>query len=120
MLQRLHCQWKVGRLRQWSPDPDYHRKVRRIAACLREVAQAPSQIAALFMDQMGYTRWPTVAHRWQASAGETPALAHGRGNNQQWRVLGVVNAYSGRFGYLQNYIVGRQQLIAFYEALNWR
>ena len=51
---------------------------------------------------------------------EAQPLAHGTLSNQQWRVLGAVNAYSGRFCYLQNYIVGKQQLMAFYAELNRR
>jgi hypothetical protein len=43
---------------------------------------------------------------------------HSNCNNQQWRVIGGLNAYTGQVTYRQNYIVGREQVILFHQQLH--
>jgi hypothetical protein len=64
--------------RLFSPDPDYRRKVRRLYRCLRDAARHPDPVAALFLDEFGYQRWPEVAPTWGLEA----AVAQRAGNNQ--------------------------------------
>jgi hypothetical protein len=61
------------------------------------------------MDEMGYYRWTDPSAIWEA---ETPLAERAGGNNCQWRMIGVLNALSGQTDFLDNYIVGRRQLIA--------
>src|SRR5262249_45495136 len=54
------------RLRQiaaglYSPDPDPLPKVARLEHCLREAARRPEGVVVLFLDEMGYPRWPEPA-----------------------------------------------------------
>ena len=100
--------------RLFSPDPDYVSKVRRLHRCLRKAARHPDMVAALFLDEFGYQRWPEVAPTW----GGEPAVAQRAGNNQQWRTIGALNALTGQVNYLDGYIVGRQQVIQFYSRLD--
>ena len=100
--------------RLFSPDPDYRPKVRRLRRCLRAAARHPDTVAALFLDEFGYQRWPEAAPTWGSEA----AVAQRAGNNQQWRTIGALNALTGQVNYLDGYIVGRQQVIAFYTQLN--
>jgi len=100
--------------RLFSPDPDYASKVRRLYRCLRDAAQHPDTVVALFLDEFGYQRWPEVAPTW---GGET-AVAPRAGNNQQWRTIGALNALTGQVNYLDGYIVGRQQVSQFYGLLD--
>jgi transposase len=99
--------------RLFSPDPDYHGKVRRRPRCLRDAARHPDTVVALFLDEFGYQRWPEVAPTWGLEA----AVAQRAGNNQQWRTIGARNAVTGQVNYLDGYIVGRQQVIRFYGQL---
>ena len=99
--------------RLFSPDPDYHRKVRRLHRCLRDAARHPDTVVALFLDEFGYQRWPEIAPTW----GVETAVAQRAGNNQQWRTIGALNALTGQVTYLDGYIVGRQQVIKFYSLL---
>ncbi|HSH79991.1 MAG TPA: transposase, partial [Herpetosiphonaceae bacterium] len=46
-----------------------------------------------------------------------PGAAHGAVNNRQWRIIGALNALTARVDFLDNYIVGRKQVIAFYQQL---
>jgi len=100
--------------RLFSPDPDYRRKVRRLHRCLRAAARHPDTVVALFLDEFGYQRWPEVAPTWGLEA----AVAQRAGNNQQWRTIGALNAVTGQVNYLDGYIVGRQQVSAFYTQLD--
>jgi transposase len=101
--------------RLFSPDPDYHSKVRRLHRCLRDAARHPDTVVALFLDEFGYQRWPEVAPTWGLEA----AVAQRAGNNQQWRTIGTLNAVTGQVNYLDGYIVGRQQVSQFYRQLDY-
>jgi transposase len=100
--------------RWFSPDPAYRSKVRRLPRWLRDAARHPDTVAALFLDEFGYQRWPEVAPTW----GREAAVAQRAGNTQQWRTVGALNALTGQVHYLAGYIVGRQQVIAFSTQLN--
>ena len=81
--------------------------------------ELPLKIVFLFMDEMGYHRWPEPAASWAPAAPEKPPLAkRADPNNQQWRIIGVLNALTGQVNHLDGYIVGRQKVIDMYEYLN--
>lgn len=120
VLERCEIEWKHGYVNHWSPDPAYPQKVKRIEKVLKQAAADPKHVVALFLDEMGYYRWPTAAHDWLASADAYPLAQHGAVNNQQWRVIGALNARTGQVSYLQAYIVGRAKIIEFYQLLNWQ
>jgi hypothetical protein len=98
----------------FSPDPDYRSKGRRLPRCLRDAARHPDTVVALFLDEFGYQRWPEGAPTWGLEA----AVAQRAGTNQQWRTIGALNARTGQVNYLDGYIVGRQQVSAFYAQLD--
>jgi len=62
-------------VQQFSPDSEYLLKEARLVACLREAAVAPHEVVALFLDEMGYTRWPEPAPDWGPSAPAPRPLA---------------------------------------------
>jgi transposase len=118
VLQTLEIEWKHGYVRLWSPDPAYARKVRHIKKVLKQAASDPRHVVALFLDEMGYYRWPSASRDWIADTDGFPRAEHGgHDNNQQWRVIGALNACTGHVSYLQGYIVGRKQVSAFYRRL---
>ena len=114
VLQACGLGLHAARARLFSPDPDYRRKVRRLHRCLRDAARHPDTVVALFLDEFGYQRWPEVAPTWDIEA----AVAQRAGNNQPWRTIGTLNALSGQVTYWDGYIVGREQVSAFYTRLN--
>ncbi len=119
MLQRCDLRLRSARVCQYSPDPEYQAKETRLLACLRAAAQRPTEVVVLFLDAMGYYRWPEPAASWSLDAPVPPPVAHCAGlNNKQWRVIGALNARTGRVDYLENYIVGRRQVIQFYHQLD--
>ena len=118
VLQHCEIEWKHGYVQHWSPDPDYSIKVTAIEKCLKQAVSDPQHVVALFLDEMGYYRWPSAARDWLATADGYPLAEHGNYNNQQWRVIGALNARTGQVSYLQAYIIGRAKVIELYELLN--
>lgn len=120
-LDRLGLGLRSAQVQQYSPDPDYLVKEARLLACLREGAAAPDQVVALFLDEMGYTRWPDPAPDWGPVGPAPRPLAERAGSKQQlWRVIGALNALTGQVDARDNYIVGREQVSAFYRQLDQR
>jgi transposase len=115
LLQRCGLKLRSAAVQHYSPDPEYLTKVFRLKKALREAARNPRTVAALFMDEFGYTRWPDPARDW---SGVTPLARRSPTNNQQWRTIGALNALSGKVLYLDAYIIGRAKVIEFYGQLN--
>jgi hypothetical protein len=73
--------------------------------CLRLVQSQSETLALVFLDQMGYYRWPAAATDWTAVAPAPPPVAQRTGadgqgaNNQQWRLAGALNACTGQVDY---------------------
>ena len=101
-------------MQQFSPDPDYQAKLLDLEMCLWEARRYPGEVEAVFLDQMGFARWPEPAPDWAAEA----PLADRQGARQGlWRLMGGLNARTGQVTYLDNYIVGRRQVIQMYGLL---
>ena len=113
-LQRLDLRLRSARVQQFSPDPDYARKVLDLEMALWEARRYPDTVVAVFLDQMGFARWPDPAPDW---AGITP-VADRKGSKQGlWRTMGALNALTGQVTYVDGYIVGREKVIACYRRL---
>ena len=118
LMRSYGIRLRSGRLQQWSPDPEYQAKVQRILHVLREAAAHPQEIEAVFLDQMGYGRWPEAAADWTQEPPAPRRRAERLGSNERkWRLVGALNAWSGQVTTLDNYIVGRRQLISFFQQL---
>ena len=120
LLRRLTQRWRPVRQRPYSPDPAYEAKRDHLEACLRQVAQPSNQAVMLFLDEMGYRRWSTPSRNWMAAAPQPAQATEPDGTNGQWRIVGALNAWSGQVDYLDNYVIGRRQLVQFYAQLSER
>jgi len=119
VLTRLDLRLRSARVQQYSPDPAYGEKERYLLDCLEEAARFPNEIVVLFIDEMGYYRWPVPARDWALAAPNGPPVAErGGANNRQWRIIGALNALTGRVDYRENYIVGREQVMRFHDQLD--
>jgi len=119
LLDRVHLHWRPQRDQLYSPDPDYAAKVAHLERCLREAMRRPEEVVVVFLDEMGYYRWPVAARDWMPAALSTAAPVHKAGpTNRQQRVIGSLNARTGQVDYLDNYLVGRAQVNAFYRQLD--
>jgi hypothetical protein len=114
VLHRYGLHIRSARGRQHSPDPEDVAKLDRLLECLREAAAQPGEVELVFLDEMGYYRWPAEGHTWgQAAPTPAPQADRDGPNNKQWRVIGALNALSGRVEYLDAYISGREKVIRF-------
>jgi transposase len=118
-LERWGLGLRRARTQQYSPDPEYIVKRDHLYRCLHEAAQAPGRIALVFLDEMGYSRWPDPAGDWAPIAPmPVPVADRADSPNRLWRIIGALDALTGRVNYLDAYIVGRAKVIKFYERLN--
>lgn len=118
LLRRYGLKLRSSRVQQYSPDPAYAEKVEHVLACLRQTAQTPQQCVCLFLDEMGYTRWPDPGDQWcEAAPAAAPQTDRQQTKQAQWRLLGVLNALTGQVNYLDGYIVGRAKVINLYEQV---
>lgn len=113
-LDRLGLRLRSAKVQQFSPDPEYANKVAELEMVLWEAGRYPRSVTAVFMDQMGFSRWPDPGRDW----GGVPPLADRRGaKNQLWRLVGALNPLTGQVDYRDAYIVGRAKVIQFYGQL---
>jgi transposase len=120
-LRRLGLGLRAAAVQRYSPDPDYLAKEARLLACLQAAAATPDEVAALFLDEMGYARWPEPGADWGLVAPAPRPVAGRAGSKQRlWRVLGALNALTGQVDYLDAYVVGREKVSAFYRQLDRR
>jgi hypothetical protein len=119
LLQRCDLRVRSAQVRQFSPDPEYESKEAHLLSCLRAAATTPDEVVVVFLDEFGYYRWGDPAPVWSLAA-PAPVVETERAgpNNQQWRVVGALNALTGRVDYLDNYMVGRRQVVQFYRKLD--
>jgi len=118
LLHRHKLHIRSARVRQLSPDPEYLTKLEHLLSCLRDAAAHPDEVVLVFLDEMGYYRWPKEGRTWGPAAPTPAPLAVRDGpNNKQWRVIGALNALTGRLDYLDAYIIGREKVIQFYRQL---
>jgi DDE superfamily endonuclease len=119
LLRRQGIRLRSARAQAYSPDPDYEQKVERLCAVLRKASHAPQEQVVVFVDQMGYARWPEASTDWMPEA-PTPVRVAERfaSNERKWRLMGALNAQTGQVDTLDNYIVGRKQAIQFLKRLD--
>lgn len=114
LLDRLGLRLRSARVQQFSPDPAYADKLLDLEMALWEARRYPRSVVAVFLDEMGFSRWPDPAPDW---AGAPPLADRRKANNGLWRLVGGLNALTGQVDYLDAYIVGRAKVTEFYGQL---
>lgn len=118
-LKAAGIRLRQGRPQYYSPDPAYGQKLCHLLAVLEQVACSKGQEVALFVDEMGFLRWPEASRDWcQAAPAPRPLADRKRSPAGQWRLIGSLDAISGRVLTLDNYIVGRRQVCAFLQQID--
>jgi transposase len=113
-LNRQGLKLRSARVQQFSPDPQYQEKLAEVEMALWEARRYPDSVTCVFIDEMGFSRWPDPGLEWGSQA----ALADRKGaKNGLWRLIGALNPLTGQVNYLDNYIVGRAKVVEFYEEL---
>ena len=118
LRRRVGAKLRAAEVQQYSPDPDYRKKLGRLKQCLKQAASQPGRMVAVFLDEMGYSRWPDPAWDWSGGPPAPRPLAdRQQAPNGLWRIIGALNAVTGQVTYLDDYVVGRKKLIAMYRRL---
>lgn len=114
LLDRFGLRLRSARVQQFSPDPQYAAKLIDLEMALWEARRYPRSVVAVFLDEMGFARWPEAAPDW---GGAAPVADRRAANNGLWRLIGGLNALTGQVSYLDNYIIGRAKVTQFYGQL---
>ncbi len=119
LLQGYDVRLRRGRIQSYSPDPEYQPKRQHLLTVLAQAGAHPKQSIVLFLDQMGYQRWPEPAVDWAMTApAPAPEASRAQSKQSNWRLMGALNALTGQVHYLDNYIVGRRQVIEMFQRLD--
>ena len=119
LRRRVGVKLRSGQVQQYSPDPQYRMKLRRLLRCLKEAARDPRHTVLLFLDEKGYSVWPDPAKTWAVPApADPPEAERQKSNNGLWRIIGSLNAWTGKLIYLDDYIVGRAKVIEMYRRIS--
>ena len=111
-LTRLGIHLRQGRPQLYSPDPDYEAKEQRLLEVLSE-AGTDDEIVALFLDELTYYHWPLPASDWAEMDGPPPQAERDNPGEKKYRIVGALNAQTGRVTYRQAYKIDRWQFIRF-------
>jgi hypothetical protein len=109
---------RSGAVQHYSPDPEYATKYDHLIKCMNEAATMPDRVALVFLDEMGSARWPEPGPDWARTAPTPPPETDRAASpNRLWRIIGALNAVTGRVDSLDAYIVGRAKVI--HSISNW-
>ena len=101
ILSRLGISYKRARFYVRSPDKDYAEKMDHIQHVLEETRRYPQTLVALYQDEFGFYRQPTLAKDWAETGTKTP-LAHQSYKSQETCYgIGALNPHTGRVIYQQ-------------------
>ena len=118
-LERQGVGLRSAAVQHYSPDPEYGTKYEHVIECMNEAATMPDRVTLVFLDEMGYTRWPEPGPDWTGTApAPRPETDRADSPNRTWRIIGALNALTGRVDFLDAYIVGRAKVIQFYRQLD--
>jgi len=117
LLHRLKLHWKRGRDHIHSPDPDYEAKRAYLAARAAAVRAARPRLVLLYGDELTYYRQPSLAAAYAAAGPTQPLAQRSQRSNTSTRVVGALNALTGRVSVLQAPRIGVRALVQFYEQL---
>jgi hypothetical protein len=113
-LERQGVGLRSAAVQHYSPDPEYATKYEHLLKCLDDAAAMPGRVVAASLDEMGYTRWPEPGPDWTGTApAPRPETDRADSPNRPWRIIGALNALTGRVDFLDAYIVGRAKVIPF-------
>lgn len=118
ILQRIGIKIRQGRPQQFSPDPDYEVKRAALLEALKQVGANPEKVALLFADEVSYHRWPTIGRLWAKLKADLLIARRAKPGNSQYRIVGALDAYTGRVLYRQAYKIDRFTFIEFIQTIH--
>lgn len=117
LLKRLGISYKRGRDYVYSPDPAYEAKLSLIEQCRLRAYYAPQEYALLYLDELTYYRQPSLARAYEASGQPQPLARRSYRANTAFRVVGALDAITGRVLFRQRSKIGLTCLSEFYADI---
>lgn len=118
ILKRLRITYQRARDYVHSPDPDYVAKLLTIRGHLRDARrQATPRVVVLFQDELTYERQPGLANAYALSGHEQPLARRSHACNTTRRIVGALDAWTGRVIARQASTIRIPTLIRFYEQI---
>lgn len=110
---------RQGRPQYYSPDPAYLEKEACLLHALAQVACQPQEQVGLFIDEISYTRWPEPSFDWCAQApAPRPVADRKQSRYQRYRLVGALDALTGRVSYLQDSRISGEVFSRFLRQLD--
>lgn len=112
-LKKWRIGQKEGRLHITSPDPLYQEKQEKIQAALVVARQAAAQVSLLFADELTFYRQPCLGKAYHEQGTKQPTAPYtGRANTKR-RVVGALDAVTGRVVSATGSVMGVKGLCRF-------
>jgi transposase len=117
VLRGYRLGWKRARDHLHSPDPTYQEKLAYLATIRTHVDEQPVGAVLLYLDEVTYYRQPSLAAGFAPMGSTAPRAERSTRSNTTTRVIGALNAHTGRVTFLQQTRIGVPALIRFYQQL---
>ena len=118
LLKRLKICFKQAREYVHSPDPDYQAKLSLIELARLRAFYEPERFVLLYLDELTFYRWPSLAPAYEALGPSQPLAAHGPVANTAGRIVATLDALTGQVCYQLGSRIRCGQLSAFYAHLS--
>ncbi len=115
LLDRLGIVWKRGREHVHSPDPDYDAKVAYADFLVAQARASGGQVVTLYQDEFAFYRQPTLANAWEERGRPQPLAERSYRANTPTRIVGLLDAVTGRFIYRRRAKIGLTELVGLYK-----
>ena len=117
LLRRLGVVYRRGQGHLHSPDPAYRHKLAAVRRARRQAAASGGQVVLVYLDEFTYYRRPEAAPVYAAAGGPGPPAEQGYTANRKRRLIGALDAVSGRLHSWQGHKAGIRELQGFYDQL---
>lgn len=117
VLRGYRLRWKRARDHLHSPDPTYQQKLAHLATIRTHVDAQPVGAVLLYLDEVTYYRQPSLARAYAPMGSADPRAERSTRSNTTTRVIGALDAHTGRVVFRQQTRIGVPALIGFYRDL---
>lgn len=117
VARRLGVTYRRGQEQLHSPDPAYDAKLAAVLAARAEAAASGGAVAFVYQDELTYYRRPEPGLTYARVGGPGPPAAQGHGTNTTRRVVGALDAGTGRLFCWQRSKAGVDTLRLYFRAL---
>jgi hypothetical protein len=117
VLRDSKLRWRRGRDHIHSPDPAYQEKRAYLETIRAHVDAAPVGAVLLYLDEVTYYRQPSLAPGYAPVGSAAPHAERSRRSDTTTRVVGALDAHTGRVVSRQRTKIGVSTLVGFYREL---